>query len=53
MVGGQLTAEKVFVTVTLYQAIRLSMTLFIPFAIQFGSETMVTINRLKVRLLLG
>lgn len=52
MVGGQLTAEKVFVTVTLYQAIRLSMTLFIPFAVQFGSETVVTINRLKTFLLL-
>lgn len=46
--GGTLTAEKVFVTISLYQAVRLSTTLFIPFAIQFISETRVTIKRLEV-----
>ncbi|XP_033761066.1 multidrug resistance-associated protein 4-like isoform X2 [Pecten maximus] len=49
---GIMTAEKVFVTIALYQAIRLSATLFIPFAVQFSSETKVTTARLQKFLLL-
>lgn len=43
-----MTAEKVFMTISLYQAVRLSTTLFIPFAFQFLSEARVTTNRLQV-----
>lgn len=46
--GGTMTAEKVFMTISLYQAVRLSTTLFIPFAFQFLSEARVTTNRLQV-----
>lgn len=53
MSGHALSSEKVFVTIALYQAIRLSTTLFIPFAIQFASETMVTVKRLQVCLMFG
>ncbi|XP_022343366.2 ATP-binding cassette sub-family C member 4-like isoform X1 [Crassostrea virginica] len=50
--GGTMTAEKVFMTISLYQAVRLSTTLFIPFAFQFLSEARVTTNRLQKFLLL-
>ncbi|CAC5381267.1 ABCC4 [Mytilus coruscus] len=53
MNGHALSTEKVFVTIALYQAIRLSTTLFIPFAIQFASETKVTVERLQVCLMFG
>ena len=43
-----MSAEKVFVTIGLYQAIRLSTMLFIPFGIQFAAETRVTCKRIKV-----
>lgn len=46
--GGAMTAEKVFITISLYQAVRLSTTLFIPFAFQFLSESRVTVQRLQV-----
>ena len=46
--GNAITAEIVFVTVALYNPVRLIMTLFIPFAVQIISETIVTINRLQV-----
>lgn len=46
--GRLLTAQKVFLTVSIYQAIRLSVTLFIPFAFQCMSETLVTIRRQEV-----
>ncbi|XP_064639147.1 ATP-binding cassette sub-family C member 4-like isoform X1 [Lineus longissimus] len=45
--GHMLTAAKVFLVITLYNTVRLTMTLFLPFAIQFNGETKVTINRLE------
>ncbi|XP_033761065.1 multidrug resistance-associated protein 4-like isoform X1 [Pecten maximus] len=52
LTGGMMTSEKAFVTMSLYQAIRLTTVLFIPLAVQFSSETKVTIRRLKKFLLL-
>lgn len=46
--GGALRSEIVFVAVALYQAVRLSTVLFMPFAIQFSSDANVTIRRIEV-----
>uniref|UniRef100_T1IZ26 Uncharacterized protein n=1 Tax=Strigamia maritima TaxID=126957 RepID=T1IZ26_STRMM len=50
--GNSLTAEKVFVTVALYNNIRMIMTLLFPFAVAQGAETLVSIKRLEEFLLL-
>ncbi|XP_063867034.1 ATP-binding cassette sub-family C member 4-like isoform X1 [Scylla paramamosain] len=42
-----LTAEKVFVTSSLINNVRLVMTLFFPFAIAMGSETLISCKRLQ------
>ena len=46
--GGYMSTVKVFVTIGLYQATRLSTTLFMPFAITFMMETKVTLDRIQV-----
>lgn len=46
--GGQLRTELVFVTIALFQALRLATVLFMPFAVQFITETNVTFKRMEV-----
>ena len=46
--GGLMSPDRVFMTLALYQAIRLSTTLFMPFAITFSMEVKVTVTRLEV-----
>lgn len=46
--GAHITAEKIFLTLSLYNATRLSMTLFFPFGISMGSEALVSIKRIRV-----
>ncbi|KAL5005221.1 hypothetical protein ScPMuIL_018677 [Solemya velum] len=51
--GGMLTAERVYITVSIYKGIQLSTTLFIPLAVQFLAECRISIDRFKKFLLLG
>lgn len=46
--GGMLTAERVYITVSIYKGIQLSTTLFIPLAVQFLAECRISIDRFKV-----
>jgi len=48
LLGNELNAEVVFVSMSLFGPVRFAMTFCIPFAIQFGSEATVTISRLEV-----
>ena len=48
LTGNVLTAEVVFVTISLYNPVRLVMMFFFPLAIQHGSELLVTIRRVQV-----
>ncbi|BFZ06670.1 hypothetical protein BsWGS_09709 [Bradybaena similaris] len=48
LTGSPMTAYKVFLTIGLFQAFRLSTTLFIPFAIQNMAESNVVLSRLEV-----
>lgn len=48
LVGGSMTPYRVFITIGLFQANRLSTTLFVPFAIQHIAEMKVVLQRLKV-----
>ncbi|KAL8592431.1 hypothetical protein ACOMHN_021373 [Nucella lapillus] len=48
-VGGEMTTARVFVTIAVYQAVRVPITVFIPFAIQTMSEMRVCLQRLEVR----
>ena len=43
-----LSSDVVFTVVALINPLRLVCTLFVPYAIQFGSETIVTLNRIQV-----
>ncbi|XP_074185531.1 ATP-binding cassette sub-family C member 4 isoform X2 [Rhinolophus sinicus] len=52
LLGHVITARRVFVAVTLYGAVRLTVTLFFPSAIEKVSETVVSIRRIKNFLLL-
>ncbi|XP_066976379.1 ATP-binding cassette sub-family C member 4-like isoform X2 [Macrobrachium rosenbergii] len=47
LTGNILTAEKVFVTSSLINNVRLVMTLFFPFGIAMGSETLISCKRLQ------
>ncbi|XP_068230341.1 ATP-binding cassette sub-family C member 4-like isoform X1 [Palaemon carinicauda] len=47
LTGNVLTAEKVFVTTSLINNVRLVMTLFFPFGIAMGSETLISCQRLQ------
>lgn len=50
--GNTITASTVFVTVSLYGTIKLTVTLFFPLAVERLSETVVSIRRIKVSFLL-
>ena len=49
---GQLTAENVFVTISLIDQMRVHMTLYFPYGISTGAETLVSTNRIQEFLLL-
>lgn len=51
LLGNTITASTVFVTVSLYGTIKLTVTLFFPLAVERLSETVVSIRRIKVRFL--
>ena len=53
LTGNVLTAEKVFVTSALINNVRLVMTLFFPFGIAMGAETLISCKRLQVRIVAG
>uniref|UniRef100_A0A3Q1C9L1 Multidrug resistance-associated protein 4 n=1 Tax=Amphiprion ocellaris TaxID=80972 RepID=A0A3Q1C9L1_AMPOC len=48
LLGNSITASSVFVTVSLYGTIKLTVTLFFPLAIEKLSETVVSLHRIKV-----
>ena len=48
VLGNVITARRVFVAVTLYAAVRLTVTLFFPSAVEKVSEAIVSIRRIKV-----
>uniref|UniRef100_A0A4W3I4P1 ATP binding cassette subfamily C member 4 (PEL blood group) n=1 Tax=Callorhinchus milii TaxID=7868 RepID=A0A4W3I4P1_CALMI len=52
LLGNPITASRVFVTVSLYNAVRLTVTLFFPSAIQTVSEGLISIKRIKRFLIL-
>ncbi|XP_048454277.1 multidrug resistance-associated protein 4 [Rhincodon typus] len=52
LLGNTITASRVFVTVSLYSAVRLTVTLFFPAAIQTASEGLISIRRIKGFLIL-
>ncbi|XP_046310887.1 ATP-binding cassette sub-family C member 4 isoform X3 [Marmota monax] len=52
LLGNVITASRVFVAMTLYGAVRLTVTLFFPSAIERVSEAVVSIRRIKNFLLL-
>ena len=52
LMGHVLTAEAVFVTLALYDAIRLPVTNFFPAAIGTGAEALISINRIQNILML-
>ncbi|XP_007942203.1 ATP-binding cassette sub-family C member 4 [Orycteropus afer afer] len=52
LLGNVITASRVFVAVMLYGAVRLTVTLFFPSAIEKVSEAVVSIQRIKNFLLL-
>nr|XP_057938958.1 ATP-binding cassette sub-family C member 4-like isoform X2 [Doryrhamphus excisus] len=52
LTGNQLSSSTVFMAASLYGAIRLTITLFFPFAIEKVSESLISIRRIKNFLLL-
>ncbi|XP_056287089.1 ATP-binding cassette sub-family C member 4-like isoform X2 [Pseudoliparis swirei] len=52
LLGNTITASRVFVTVALYSAVRLTVTLFFPSAIEKLYETRVSIRRIQEFLML-
>ncbi|XP_042069382.1 ATP-binding cassette sub-family C member 4 [Haplochromis burtoni] len=52
LLGNTMTASQVFVTMSLYGTIKVTLTLFFPLAIEKLSETLVSIRRIKNFLLL-
>ncbi|XP_037646450.1 multidrug resistance-associated protein 4-like isoform X3 [Sebastes umbrosus] len=52
LTGNQLSASRVFMAVSLYGAVTLTITLFFPFAIEKVSESLVSIRRIQNFLLL-
>uniref|UniRef100_A0A8B9M7P6 Multidrug resistance-associated protein 4 n=1 Tax=Accipiter nisus TaxID=211598 RepID=A0A8B9M7P6_9AVES len=48
LLGNVISASRVFVAVSLYGAVRLTVTLFFPSAIERVSEAVVSIRRIKV-----
>uniref|UniRef100_A0A3P9HUZ4 Multidrug resistance-associated protein 4 n=1 Tax=Oryzias latipes TaxID=8090 RepID=A0A3P9HUZ4_ORYLA len=52
LTGNKLSASRVFMAVSLYGAVRLTITLFFPFAIEKVSESLISIQRIQKFLLL-
>ncbi|XP_029941882.1 multidrug resistance-associated protein 4-like [Salarias fasciatus] len=52
LLGNAITASTVFVTVSLYGTIKLTVTLFFPLAVEKLSETLVSVGRIQDFLLL-
>ncbi|XP_068575447.1 ATP-binding cassette sub-family C member 4-like isoform X2 [Cebidichthys violaceus] len=52
LLGNAITPSSVFVTVSLYGTIKLTLTLFFPLAVEKLSETVVSIRRIEAFLLL-
>nr|XP_019945786.1 PREDICTED: multidrug resistance-associated protein 4 isoform X4 [Paralichthys olivaceus] len=52
LTGNTLSPSRVFMAVSLYGAVRLTITLFFPFAIEKVSETLISIRRIQNFLLL-
>nr|AAS78929.1 multidrug resistance-associated protein 4 splice variant [Rattus norvegicus] len=52
LLGNKITSSHVFVAMTLYGAVRLTVTLFFPSAIERVSEAVVSVRRIKNFLLL-
>ncbi|KAM9851263.1 ATP-binding cassette sub-family C member 4-like [Aulostomus maculatus] len=52
LTGNRLSSSRVFMTVSLYGAVRLTITLFFPFAIEKLSEALISIRRIQDFLLL-
>lgn len=48
LLGNPISASRVFVAVSLYGAVRLTVTLFFPAAIEKVSEALVSVRRIKV-----
>lgn len=48
LTGNELSAGTVFMAICLYGAVRLTITLFFPFAIEKLSESLISIRRIKV-----
>ena len=51
MLGGTLTASKIFTSLALLQAARLCVAEFLPLAVEFLSEAYVSCSRIQVGLL--
>lgn len=51
LLGNVISASRVFVAVSLYGAVRLTVTLFFPSAVERVSESVISIRRIKVALL--
>ncbi|XP_014005976.1 ATP-binding cassette sub-family C member 4 [Salmo salar] len=52
LLGNTISASRVFVAVSLYSAVRLTVTLFFPSAVEKLSETLISVRRIKTFLLL-
>lgn len=48
VLGNPVTASSVFVTVSLYGTVKLTVTLFFPLAVEKLSETIVSARRIEV-----
>lgn len=53
LVGNTITASRVFMALSLYSAVRLTVTLFFPTAIEKVSEASISIRRIKVQFLMN
>ena len=49
LTGHALSAELVFMTITMMQPLQLSLTLFVPFAVTVLAECKVSVSRIQVR----
>ncbi|XP_071243708.1 ATP-binding cassette sub-family C member 4-like isoform X1 [Salvelinus alpinus] len=52
LLGNTISASRVFVAVSLYSAVRLTVTLFFPSAVEKLAETRISVRRIKTFLLL-
>ncbi|KAH8009213.1 hypothetical protein HPB51_012711 [Rhipicephalus microplus] len=48
LLGNTLTSECVFVSMSLFNSLRLAMTLYFPFGVGQGAETLISVKRLQV-----